>query len=116
MSDSSVTGSADLEAITAEVSGDGQVITATVTVSGINGGANLTGLSYCVYEGTNIGTAAILKQGTDETTDENGDLYIDLSDTEVTNGTVLTIVITDYTATPSGASKGAVCYATAAVI
>lgn len=111
-----ITGSGDLESPLATLSGSGQVVTATVNVAGISGGANLTGLSYAVFSSADIGSATLVKQGNDETTDANGDLFIDLTGTGILNGTVLTIIITDYTTTPTGASKGAVCYATAVAV
>lgn len=82
-------------------------VTATVRIAG---GANLTGLAYTVFDGYDMGTSPILKQGNDETTDADGDLTIDLVGTGASNGDPVTIVVSDYTTSPSAASSGAVCY------
>lgn len=111
-----VTGSGALESPVAEIDGEGQVITASITISGISGGENLSSLSYAVFSEADIGSATLIKQGNDGSTDENGDLFIDLTGTGVLNGTVLTVLIDDYTTAPTGASKGAICYGTAAAL
>lgn len=86
----------------------------TITVVGITGGADLTALSYVVFDGADIGVGSVIKQGNNETTDSNGDLVIDITGLGVALGTTLTIVITDYTTTPGTANRAAVCYANAA--
>jgi hypothetical protein len=86
----------------------------TITVSGITGGADLTSLSYVVFNQADIGSASIIKQANDETTDSNGDLVIDLTGLGVSAGTVLSIVITNYTTAPAASNRGAVCFGTAA--
>ena len=86
----------------------------TITVSGITGGADLTSLSYMVFDAADIGSASIIKQANDETTDSSGDLVVDLTGLSVSLGTVLTIVITNYTTTPTATDRGAVLYGTAA--
>lgn len=88
----------------------------TITVSDITGGADLATLSYAVFSAARIGVVGttLIKQGEDETTDSNGDLVIDLTGLSVSVGTVLTIVITNYTTTPTETNRAAVCYGTAA--
>lgn len=86
----------------------------TITVAGITGGADLTSLSYVVFDAADMGSASIIKQASDETTDSNGDLVVDITGLSVSVGTVLTIVISNYTTTPTDANRGAVCYGTAA--
>ena len=86
----------------------------SVTVYGITGGGDLSSLSYCVFDGADIGTASIIKQANDEETNASGDLTIDITGLGATEGEVLTIVITNYTTTPSDSDRGAVCYGTAA--
>jgi len=89
------------------------VAATSITVSGITGGADLTSLSYVVFDTADIGTGSIIAQANDETTDSNGDLVIDLTSLGVSAGTVLTIIITDYTIGPSTSNRAAVCYGTA---
>ena len=86
----------------------------TITVSEITGGADLSTLSYCVFDAADIGSASIIKQGNDESTDSNGDLVIDLTGLGVPVGTTLTIIITNYTTAPADTDRAAVCYADAA--
>jgi len=86
----------------------------TITVSGIIGGASLTSLSYVVFDAADIGSGSVIKQAGDETTDSSGNLTIDLTALSVALGTVLTIVIANYTTAPTAANRGAVCYGTAA--
>jgi hypothetical protein len=86
--------------------------TATVTIAG---GADLTGLAYTVYAGYDVGVSNILQQGNGETTDSGGVLEIDLAGSGALNGDPVTIVVTDYTTTPSALSSGAVCYTTVVV-
>jgi len=93
---------------------DGETYATTITVEGITGGASLSSLSYCVFDAADIGSASLIKQANDEETDANGDLTIDLTGLSVSLDTALTIVITNYTTTPSDSDRGAVCYGTAA--
>ena len=93
---------------------DGETYATTITVEGITGGASLSTLSYVVFDAADIGTASIIKQANDEETNASGDLTIDLTGLSVSLDTVLTIVITNYTTTPSDSDRGAVCYGTAA--
>jgi hypothetical protein len=67
-----------------------------------------------VFDMADIGSASVIKQANDETTDTNGDLVIDLTGLSVSVGTVLTIVITNYTTTPTETNRAAVCFGTAA--
>ena len=63
-----------------------------------------------------IGTGSIIKQGSAvESTDASGNLVIDLNGTSVNNGDPLIIIITDFTALPTGTNRGAVCHTTALV-
>jgi hypothetical protein len=86
----------------------------TITVFGITGGADLTALSYCVFDAADIGSASIIKQANNETTDSSGDLVVDLTGLSVAVGTILTIVINNYTTAPADTDRGAVCYGVAA--
>ena len=86
----------------------------SITISGITGGADLSSLSYCVFDGPNIGSASLIKQGADETTDSNGDLVVDITGLGVLEGSLLTVIITNYTTSPSATDRAAVCYGTAA--
>ena len=86
----------------------------SITVSAIAGGASLSSLSYMVLSVSDIGVASIIKQGNDETTDGSTTLVIDITGLGVPVGTTLTIVITNYTTTPTVLSRAAVCYADAA--
>jgi hypothetical protein len=88
---------------------------ATATIAGITGGESLSGLSYCVFNGYDISADVILKQGAGETTDSSGDLVIDLASTAIENNDPVTIIISDYTNSPTGSSSAAVCYTTASV-
>jgi hypothetical protein len=92
------------------------IITAatSLTVSAITGGASLTSLSYVVFDASDIGSASIIKQANDETTDVNGDLVIDLTGLGVVVGTKITVIITNYTTAPEVTDKGAVCFGIAA--
>jgi len=85
----------------------------SITVSSITGGPDLTSLSYVVFDAADIGSANIIKQANDETTDSNGDLIIDLTGLGVLDATVLTIVISNYTTAPALTNRGAVCFGTA---
>lgn len=87
----------------------------TATVSAITGGENLTPLDYAVFAGHDISTMTILQQGSGETTDELGNLAIDLSGTAAANNDPVTIIIGDWTTAPTGTSKAAVCYTTVSV-
>jgi len=86
----------------------------TITVASIVGGADLASLSYVVFDQADLGAVSIIKQANDETTDASGDLVIDITGLSVPLGTVLTIVISNYTTTPTATNRGAVCYGTAA--
>lgn len=76
-------------------------------------GASLSGLTYAVFDGYDISTASIVKTGTDETTDASGLLSIDVTGL-VADSVGISIVITDYTDSPTAASNCAVCYCTTA--
>jgi hypothetical protein len=81
----------------------------SITIAGITGGASLTGLSYAVFNGYSIGASSIITQGTGETTNGSGDLVIDLIGLGMSNGDPATVIISDYTTSPSASSKCAVC-------
>ena len=106
-----------LIAQSADIAGTATHVTiqSTVTVTGITGGQNLTGLDYCVFDGQDISSMTILAQGTGETTSASGDLVIDLGGTGVLDGDPLLIMIGDWTLTPAGTNRTANCYADAVV-
>jgi len=85
----------------------------SITVSAITGGEDLSTLSYVVFDASDVGSASIIKQANDETTDSNGDMVIDLTSLGVPEGTLLTVVITNYTTAPALTNRGAVCFGTA---
>ena len=84
-------------------------ISATVTISC---GESKTGLSYLVLDSYNIATASIAAQGTGESTDASGELSIDLAGSGLSASDPVTIIVTDYTTSPSASSGSAVCYTT----
>ena len=96
------------------VTGNAAADATIITVPAITGGADLSSLSYVVFDMADVGAASVIKQANDETTDSNGDLVVDLTGLNVAVGTILTIVITNYTTTPIATNRGAVCYGTAA--
>ena len=67
-------------------------------------------MSYAVFDGYSIGSSSIIAQGTAETTDGSGDLVIDLAGLGLENSDPVTVIISDYTSSPSASSNGAVCY------
>lgn len=60
--------------------------TTTLTITGITGGADLSGLQWLVLDAQDFSTASIALKGTGETTDSSGNLVIDLEGSGLTNG------------------------------
>ena len=83
-------------------------VTATLTISGITGGANLSNLEWVVFDSQDLGTATILAQGTGESTDGSGDLVVDLTGTGVSNGATVWYVIKDTSETNAAQGPGTV--------
>lgn len=97
------------------ISGESISSVERAVVSGIQGGESLAGLTYCVFDGYDLSAAPILRRGVDESTDENGDLVVNLAGYGLANGDPLTIIISNYTDSPISTSRAAVCYTTAEV-
>ena len=89
-------------------------LTSNATVD-IIGGENLSNLTYIVFDSYDLSTANVIKQGVGESTDVNGNLVVDLGGTGVANNDPITIVVTNYTTTPTVNSRAAVCYTNAVV-
>ena len=96
-----------------DLTGKVTVKATTITFYAIEGGENLTALSYVLFNEADLGAASIIKQGNDETTTGVGDMTIDITGLGVSPGAVLTCVISNYTDTPVATNRGAVCYGTA---
>ena len=90
-----------------------QTANATSITIRVTGGENLTSLSYCVFDGPDVGIASLIKQGNDESTDSNGDLVIDITGLGVMEDDILTVVINNYTALPTTSNRVAGCFGTA---
>lgn len=75
-----------------------------------NVGVNATGLTYSVFDSFNIATANRIKSGTDAAIVSNVTV-IDLNGLASLDDEVL-LVMGDFTTSPSGASKAAVCFVT----
>ena len=91
-----------------------QTLTKTAQVTVANG-INLSSLTWSVFDSYDLSVANLIKQGIGESTNASGLLDIDLSGVDVANGAPLSIVITDYTTSPTVSSNAAVCYTTASV-
>ena len=87
----------------------------SATVPTVIGGQNLSNLTYVVFDSYDVSVGTIIAQGTGESTDGSGELVIDLTATAVNDGDPVSIIITNYTTTPTAASRAAVCYTTATV-
>lgn len=106
--------------IQAGAAGDSNIITSAQTttysclgvVSAITGGASLSALDYCVFNGQDISSFTIAGQGTGETTDASGNLSINLDGLGFAVDDLIIILIGDWTTAPTGISNAAVCYTT----
>lgn len=83
-------------------------VSASLTITGITGGADLSNLEYMVLDSQDLSIANILAAGTGEDTDANGDLIIDLNGTGAVNGQLVWYIIKDTTETNAAQGPGTV--------
>lgn len=81
-----------------------EAVSATITVSGITGGASLTALEWMVLSSQDLNAATILDQGNGETTDGSGNLVLDVLGSGATNGQSVWYIIKD--ASETNAAQG----------